>query len=330
MGLGPVEIRRAIAAVGFKPVPLVTGRPSIAACGHWDFLKRPKHSRGRSRARFHHHNQLPENDTMPPADSSELIRMLQAFQGGQVDLEQMLRHLSGPATAHTPDAAVDLDRHRRCGYPEVVYSPGKTPVAIVEIFRAQLAHGQDCFATRVSPEQAAVVTGAFPQAQYNDVARTLRIVTGTSPAVIGKVVIVTAGTSDRPIAEEALETVRWMYCDVDLIVDVGVAGPHRLPAQLPRLTTADAIIVVAGMEGALPSIVGGHVACPVIGVPTSQGYGASFGGVAALLGMLNSCASNVTVVNIDSGFKAGYIAGLIARRAASGQAHPVLRPTAST
>ena len=267
-------------------------------------------------------SKLLEIDTMPPADSSELVRMLQAFQGGHVDLEQMLRHLSGLATAHTPDAAVDLDRHRRCGYPEVVYSPGKTPAAIVDIFRALLLHGQDCFATRVSPEQAAVVTAAFPQVQYNEVARTLRIVAGAPATVIGKVVIVTAGTSDRPIAEEALETVRWMYCDVELIVDVGVAGPHRLPAQVPRLISADAIIVVAGMEGALPSIVGGHVACPVLGVPTSQGYGASFGGVAALLGMLNSCASNVTVVNIDSGFKAGYIAGLIARRAAGGHAQP--------
>ncbi len=128
--------------------------------------------------------------------------------------------------------------------------------------------------------------------------------------------VVTAGTSDRPVAEEALETLRWMNCRVELIVDVGVAGPHRLLSQLELLRDADAIVVVAGMEGALPSVVGGHVDCPVIAVPTSVGYGANFGGLSALLGMLNSCAANVTVVNIDAGFKGGYIAGLIAHRSA--------------
>lgn len=250
------------------------------------------------------------------SDPSEIARLLQAFQQGHLDLQQTLQQLTVPATAHTPDAAVDLDREHRCGYPEVVYSPGKTPEAIVEIFRALITHQQDCLATRVSPEQAAILLAAYPHAQHNAVARTVRIDVSTTASVRGKVVVVTAGTSDRPIAEEAVETVRWMHCNVELIVDVGVAGPHRLPAQKARLTSADAIIVVAGMEGALPSIVGGYVSCPVVGVPTSQGYGASFGGVSALLGMLNSCASNVTVVNIDSGFKAGYVAGLIARRAA--------------
>lgn len=128
-------------------------------------------------------------------------------------------------------------------------------------------------------------------------------------------VVITAGTGDRPVAEEAVETARWMGCDVRLIVDVGVAGPHRLLQEKPNFVNADAVVVAAGMEGALPSVVGGHVSCPVIAVPTSIGYGASFGGLAALLGMLNSCAANVTVVNIDGGFKGGYIAGLIARRA---------------
>lgn len=254
---------------------------------------------------------------MTSSEPSEIAGLLLAFQQGQLDLQQTLQLLTAPVTAHTPDAAVDLDRRQRCGYPEVVYGPGKTPAAIVEIFRALQTHQQDCLATRISPEQAAVLLVAYPQAHHNAVARTVRMEVGIPPARRGKVVIVTAGTSDRPIAEEALETVHWMQCEVELIVDVGVAGPHRLPAQLPRLKSADAIIVVAGMEGALPSIVGGYVSCPVIGVPTSQGYGASFGGVAALLGMLNSCASNVTVVNIDSGFKAAYVAGLIARRAAS-------------
>jgi NCAIR mutase (PurE)-related protein len=128
---------------------------------------------------------------------------------------------------------------------------------------------------------------------------------------------VTAGTSDLPVAEEARETADWMGCGVNLVVDVGVAGPHRLPARLNELSEADAIIVVAGMEGALPSVVGGYVSCPVIAVPTSVGYGANFGGLAALLGMLNSCAANVAVVNIDAGFKAAYLAGLIAQRAAA-------------
>ena len=132
---------------------------------------------------------------------------------------------------------------------------------------------------------------------------------------MGRVAIVTAGTSDLPVAEEARETALWAGAHVELIQDVGVAGPHRLTANLPLLEKADAVVVVAGMEGALPSVVGGHVACPVIAVPTSVGYGASFGGVAALLGMLNSCAANVTVVNIDSGFKGAYVAGMIARNA---------------
>ncbi|MEX0585274.1 MAG: nickel pincer cofactor biosynthesis protein LarB, partial [Pirellulales bacterium] len=214
-------------------------------------------------------------------------------------------------TICTPDASVDVDRARRCGYPEVVFAAGKTPQAIVEIFEQQQTVGQRCFATRLSPDQLAAVHSRFSNVIANPVARTIRI--GEPPDVRGRVAVVTAGTSDRPVAEEALETLRWMGCETDLIVDVGVAGPHRLTAQLPRLDEADAIVVVAGMEGALPSVVGGWVACPVIAVPTSIGYGASFGGLAALLGMLNSCASNVTVVNIDAGFKAGYVAGLIAR-----------------
>ena len=133
-------------------------------------------------------------------------------------------------------------------------------------------------------------------------------------------VVVTAGTSDLPVAEEARETALWTGAEVALVQDVGVAGPHRLAANLAAIQEADAVVVVAGMEGALPSVVGGYVACPVIAVPTSVGYGASFGGIAALLGMLNSCASNVTVVNIDAGFKGGYVAGLIAKNVARGRA----------
>lgn len=242
-----------------------------------------------------------------------LEKLVGDVAAGRIDVAAALAQLQqGVAlSANTEDATIDIDRQRRCGYPEVVFAQGKTPQAIAEIFERQLNAGQQCFATRVSPDQAALIRERFPDVIENAAARTLRL--GEPADVCGVAVVVTAGTSDRPVAEEALETLRWMGCETDLIVDVGVAGPHRLPAQRSRLERADAIVVVAGMEGALPSVVGGWVACPVIAVPTSIGYGASFGGLAALLGMLNSCASNVTVVNIDAGFKAGYVAGLIAR-----------------
>ncbi len=236
----------------------------------------------------------------------------------------------GRLTADLGEAQIDLDRHRRCGFPEVVFAEGKTVAAMEKIFQAQLDHGSEVLATRMTAAQAAELAAKFPQARYNAVGRTFRIspskatgggggpetAHGVCGILSGKVVIVTAGTSDLPVAEEARETVLWTGAAVELVQDVGVAGPHRLAAKLPLLETADAIVVVAGMEGALPSVVGGYVSCPVIAVPTSIGYGASFGGIAALLGMLNSCAANVAVVNIDGGFKGGYVAGLIAKNAA--------------
>lgn len=221
-----------------------------------------------------------------------------------------------PDTAITDSARVDLDRQRRCGFPEVVYCEGKSVEAVEQIFAALVAAGQDAFATRASIEQAAAIQRRFPNALHNAIARTLRVPLAGEHSPTGKVVVVTAGTADRPVAEEALETLRWMGCAVKRIEDVGVAGPQRLLAVVPQLQDCDAVVVVAGMEGALPSVVGGHVSCPVIAVPTSVGYGAAFGGLAALLGMLNSCAANVTVVNIDAGFKAGYVAGLIAKQTA--------------
>ena len=214
-------------------------------------------------------------------------------------------------------AQVDLDRRRRCGFPEVIYSEGKTVEAIASIIEAQLAEGIDVLATRMSAEQAAALVAEYAAAAYNPIGRTVRIAQPPSAEKLaGRVTIVTAGTSDLPVAEEARETALWTGAEVTFVQDVGVAGPHRLAANLHLLTGADAVVVVAGMEGALPSVVGGHVSCPVIAVPTSVGYGAAFGGLAALLGMLNSCASNVTVVNIDAGFKGGYVAGLIALNAA--------------
>lgn len=220
------------------------------------------------------------------------------------------------STAITEAARVDLDRQRRCGFPEVVYCEGKSPEAVTAIFAKLVEANQDAFGTRVSIEQASVILHSFPQAIHNAVARTIRVPVSPTKPLVGKVAVVTAGTSDRPVAEEAIETLNWIGCRVERIEDVGVAGPQRLLAVVPVLLDCDAIVVVAGMEGALPSVVGGHVACPVIAVPTSVGYGASLGGIAALLCMINSCAANVTVVNIDAGFKAGYVAGLIATRAA--------------
>lgn len=217
--------------------------------------------------------------------------------------------------------SLDLDRKRRCGFPEVVYGEGKTAQSIERIFREQSPFGINCFATRVSQEKADYLLSQFEHGRYNPIGRTFRLYRpkneegdekSCSPK--GKVAIITAGTSDLPVAEEARETASWTGADVILIQDVGVAGPSRLRAKLPLFKDADAIVVVAGMEGALPSIVGGYVSAPVIAVPTSVGYGAGFGGLAALLGMLNSCASNVTVVNIDAGFKGGYVAGLIAEK----------------
>jgi len=249
---------------------------------------------------------------MEPRDVEKLAQQLLS---GQVPLAEFLAQLAGPAMAQLPDATVDLDRQRRCGFPEVVYAEGKTAESIVEIIHAVRADGSAALATRVSAEQAAQLCEAFSEGQYNEIGRTFRIEPSAPHATPrGHVAVVTAGTSDRPVAEEAHETLLWAGTRVTMIQDVGVAGPHRFPAHLDKLKNVDAVIVIAGMEGALPSVVGGYVDCPVIAVPTSVGYGAALGGIAALLGMLNSCASNVTVVNIDAGFKAGYVAALIAKR----------------
>jgi pyridinium-3,5-biscarboxylic acid mononucleotide synthase len=234
-------------------------------------------------------------------------------------------------------ATVDLDRRRRCGFPEVVFGQGKTTEQLCSIFGKLVEHGEDVLATRIDAEQAAGLSAAFRNGRYNAVARTFRLPRSASnkstaeprtlnpepsfnlpapnPERAPWVAIISAGTSDLPVAEEARETLDWMGCRVTMIHDVGVAGPHRLPSRLAEFQDADAVVVVAGMEGALPSVVGGYVPCPVIGVPTSVGYGANFGGVSALLSMLNSCAANVAVVNIDAGFKAAYLAGMISARA---------------
>ena len=215
-------------------------------------------------------------------------------------------------------ARVDLDRERRTGDPEVVYAAGKTPDQVVEILtRLHAAHpSRAVLATRVSVEAAAAVSLALPEAVHDEEARAVTL--GPLPAPQGRVCVVAAGTSDGPVAAEAALACRVHGAGVEQITDVGVAGLHRLLAVRDRLDAADSLIVVAGMEGALPSVVGGLVGVPLIAVPTSVGYGASFGGLAALLAMLNSCAPGVTVVNIDNGYGAGVAAARIARRARGG------------
>ena len=218
-------------------------------------------------------------------------------------------------TPELPFATVDLDRQRRCGFPEVVYAEGKTPEWVEGVLRRLAEHSQDAFATRVSAEQAAHLAVVLPQGIQDRLARTFFWKASPIPTPsLGQVEVVTAGTSDLPVAQEALVTARVMGANAALIADVGVAGIHRVLAQRDRLNAADVVIVVAGMDGALPSVVGGLVECPVIAVPTSVGYGAAFGGLAPLLTMLNSCSSGVAVVNIDAGFKAGYVAARIIRR----------------
>ncbi|HEX5444350.1 MAG TPA: nickel pincer cofactor biosynthesis protein LarB [Pirellulales bacterium] len=255
-------------------------------------------------------------------NARELERLARQLLDGTLPLDGFVAAASGEATADLDEAQIDLDRARRCGFPEVVFGEGKTLATLVKIFTRLVDEGVDVLATRVSDDKAEQLVPKFPAAQHNAVARTVRIpAKGAARAdIAGHVAIVTAGTGDLPVAEEARETLRWMGYEPTMIYDVGVAGPHRLREHLPKLADADAVVVIAGMEGALPSVVGGHVACPVIAVPTSVGYGASLGGIAALLGMLNSCAANVTVVNIDAGFKGAYVAGLIASRVARARA----------
>ena len=265
-------------------------------------------------------------------DSHELRQLLEAVRDGRASLEQAEHRLRFPPFQDAGGfAKVDLHRRLRCGFPEVVFGQGKTAAQIEGILRTLIAHEHGGLVTRVDPQAAAHLQAVFPAGEHNAIGRTFRIRGPRDDGLrLGRVGIVTAGTSDLPVAEEARVTAEAWNCTVDLIADVGVAGLHRLLHQLPSLGRADALVVVAGMEGALPSVVGGLVACPVIAVPTSIGYGAHFHGVAALLGMLNSCASNVVVVNIDAGFNAGHIAGLIARRMGQArQSGPAGNPTES-
>lgn len=210
-------------------------------------------------------------------------------------------------------AKVDHHRTLRAGMPEVIFGQGKTPDQVAGIFARLAKHGHNVLATRATQDQFAAVRKSVSGVEFRELAQAIVLVRDRKKYGKGKITVVSAGTSDIPVAEEALVTAEVMGNDVEHLYDVGVAGIHRLLANRNSLSQARVIIVCAGMEGALPSVVGGLVGVPVIAVPTSVGYGAAFKGVAALLGMMNSCASNVSVVNIDNGFGAGYVASLINR-----------------
>ena len=221
----------------------------------------------------------------------------------------------GEATVDLGFARVDMDRRRRCGFPEVIFGQGKTPEEVVAIGRAIVTKEGMLLVSRSNEAQFAALVAEFPDARWHARARCLTIERKPLPKLPGTIGVICAGTSDLPVADEAAVTLEIFGNRVERITDVGVAGIHRLLAERDRLEACNVLIVVAGMEGALPSAVAGLVSKPVIAVPTSVGYGASFGGLAALLGMLNSCGSGVTVVNIDNGFGAAYAAATINRLA---------------
>ena len=249
---------------------------------------------------------------------SSLLEILAAVERGSLAPAEAAERFKSFPFEDLGHSRVDHHRSLRTGLPEVIYAAGKTPEQTLAIFSSLAADGVDVLATRVDASTAELVIKRHPASQHNPVARTLSLrQSSQSIEAQGHVAVVCAGTSDLFVAEEAAVTAETFNARVTRFYDVGVAGIHRLLAVREELASADVVIVCAGMEGALPSVVGGLVGVPVIAVPTSVGYGASFAGVTALLGMLNSCSPNVTVVNIDNGFGAAYTAVLIAR--ASGQ-----------
>jgi NCAIR mutase (PurE)-related protein len=247
-------------------------------------------------------------------DARELRSLFQNLKNGDIDIDYVLDRLKQLPFEDLECANVDHHRSLRQGFPEVILGEGKSVGQIEKIIAAILASGDNILVTRLDETKAARVREGFPTASYHGDSRCLTIEQKpVEPTGRGTILVVSAGTSDIPVAAEAALTARMMGNQVEQLYDVGVAGIHRLLARKELLFAAAVIIVVAGMEGALPSVISGMVAKPVIGVPTSVGYGASFGGVAALLGMLNSCAAGVTVVNIDNGFGAAYAASLMNR-----------------
>ena len=242
--------------------------------------------------------------------------LLEQVKGGEIAVDDALQSLRTLPFEDLGFSKIDHHRQLRTGFPEVIFCQGKTVEHVKQISERILAAGHPLLATRATADMYKAVKEVQPTARYNELGRTITVSQSEEDSGVSGILVVSAGTSDLPVAEEAAETALMMGNQPDRLYDVGVAGLHRLMSNHEKLLNARVIIVVAGMEGALPSVVGGLVDCPVIAVPTSIGYGASFGGLAALLGMLNSCASGVTVVNIDNGFGAGYSASLINRRSA--------------
>jgi NCAIR mutase (PurE)-related protein len=243
--------------------------------------------------------------------TTEAIKLLEGFRAGAVSRDEVLRAFQAAPAAELGFAVVDTHRALRKGFPEVIFGAGKTPEQVVKIAATLLKREQRILVTRVTVAHAQLLRKKFKDAVHHETARCVTL--GGLPAQRrpGTIAVLCAGTSDLPVAEEAAVTAETMGNRVERIADVGVAGVHRLLSHLDRIQRANVVVVAAGMEGALPSVVAGLVSKPVIAVPTSVGYGASFGGLASLLAMLNSCGSGVTVVNIDNGFGAGYAASQI-------------------
>jgi NCAIR mutase (PurE)-related protein len=251
-------------------------------------------------------------------NKEQIRQLLEQVASGNLEPDKALEQLRDLPFENLGFAHIDHHRALRTGFPEVIFGQGKTREQILSIAERIIEHGSQMLATRLAEDAAQALVERFPQAEYDTLARTVLVPAPQTPPQTGLVAVVSAGTSDLPVAREAVVTAQAMGAHVEEIYDVGVAGLHRLLAYREQLQKARVIVVVAGMEGALASVVGGLVDIPVVAVPTSVGYGASFQGVAALLAMLNSCASGVVVVNIDNGFGAGYAAALINRGAGDG------------
>jgi NCAIR mutase (PurE)-related protein len=243
--------------------------------------------------------------------TTEAIKLLEKFRAGGASRDEVLRHFQAPPVADLGFAQVDTHRALRKGFPEVIFGAGKTPEQVVRIAEKVLENDQRLLVTRVNAEHVRRLKKKFKHAVHHELARCVTLDRRPLAKRPGFIAVVCAGTSDLPVAEEAAVTADIMGNRVERISDVGVAGVHRLFGRLEMIQRANVIVVCAGMEGALPSVVGGLVSKPLIAVPTSVGYGANFAGLAPLLGMLNSCASGITVVNIDNGFGAGYAASQI-------------------
>ena len=256
---------------------------------------------------------------MNPSDIEDILNQ---FRSGSVSNDDAVARIKNLAYEDIGYARVDHGRASRQGFPEVIFGHGKTSDQICGIFEKLVERSPNVLITRTNKDVYGDVRNIFTDAEWHDSARVIRVLRDTTDMGVGEITVCTAGTSDIPVAEEAALTVEAMGNRVNRIWDAGVAGVHRILNEREKLQDSRVVIVVAGMEGALPSVVGGLVSVPVIGVPTSIGYGAAFGGVAALLGMLNSCASNVTVVNIDNGFGAGFVASLVNRSWERGRPRP--------